>query len=914
MHMDSIEGFRLSPQQRHLWSLQQAGDDLPYRAQCAVLIEGSLNRQALSAALRDVSDRYEILRTTFGRPQEMTIPLQRVKGKSAPSIEESTLSTCHALRQEAEIEALFQEMGRVPFDLANGPVLRLSLLTLAADRHMLFVNVPSLCADATSLRILVREIGRRYSAFVRCQEPSGDASQYADLAEWENDLLESEETQEGRKHWREVEASDSSAPKLPFENRRSARAGFEPRLLASPVNPELTAKIRKLVAEYDASATAFFLACWQILLWRLTGQSDFAIGLACDGRTYEGLEEALGLFAKTLPLHCRFEEQRRFSEVLERTDGSAREAVEWQEYFGCEQLPRLDAKIEPSRFFPVAFEFQDAEANYTEAGTTFSIQKQYSCFDRFKLKLCCVQRGGLVVAELHYDSSFFCAEDVDRLAQEFRTLLESVCTNPESPIADLDIVSPNEHRQLLVEFNEPRTEYPEGKCIHDLFAERVRHAPENIAVVFENRRVTYAQLEARANQFAYHLQGLGVGPDVPVAICMERSLEMVVGILGILKAGGAYVPLDPEYPQERLAYVMEDVHAPVLLTQKSLRDSMPGLGIQVVCVDSDWETIARHGEDTPSVNATPRNLAYMIYTSGSTGRPKGVMVEHGGLTNAVNWIMKTLELSSSDRSILKTSITFDAAGRELFPTLLAGGTLIIAKPGGHRDSRYLADTIRSERISILHCVPSLLRLLVEEPAFDESLALRAVMCGGEALAPQIVTRFQSRFRAKLYNVYGPTETIIDSTYWPCEECDDHSVIPIGRPIPNARVYILDDLLRILPIGVAGNLCVGAPIRPLRSSFQTPSAARQGRGCTKRGTWRATCRTGTSSFSGVMITKSRSAASASNLGKSRERSSNTRPCGRLSSWFRKTGAERSGWWPMRPPRARHAPPLTSCAVF
>ncbi|HEY9157249.1 amino acid adenylation domain-containing protein [Candidatus Binatus sp.] len=806
--MDVIEGFRLSPQQRHLWSLQQAGDQLPYRAQCAVLIEGSLNLQVLKAVLRDISDRYEILRTGFRCPQGTNIPLQAVNEQSAPWIEECNLSNRDTSRQEAEIEALFEKVGRIPFDLANGPVLRISLLTLAADRHMLLVNLPSLCADAASLRILVREISRRYSGFVRCEEPSGDPSQYADLAEWENNLLESEETHEGNKHWREADGSAFRVPKFSFEKRPSARAAFEPRILASPVNLELTPKIKKLVARYDASASAFFLACWQILLWRLTGESDFVVGLACDGRTYEGLQEALGPFAKTLPVQFQLEEQLRFSEVLERTNRSAREAVEWQEYFDSEQLTRLDAEIEPCRFFPVAFEFQDADANHTEGATIFSIQKQYSCFDRFKLKLSCPQRGGLLVAELHYDSSFFSAEDVDRLAQEFRTLLESVCANPESPIADLDIVSPDEQRQLLVEFNDRRTDYPESKCIHELFAQRARQQPENVALVFQNRRLTYAELEARANQLAYHLQGLGVGAEVPVAICMDRSLEMVVGILGILKAGGAYVPLDPEYPKERIAYVMEDARAQVLLTQKTLRNIMPELGIAVVCVDSDWETIARHGENIPQANATAKSLAYVIYTSGSTGQPKGVMVEHGGLTNAVNWIMETLELSSSDRCLLKTPITFDAAGRELLATLLAGGTLIVAEPGGHRDSRYLADTIRSERISILHCVPSLLRLLVEEPAFDESLALRAVMCGGEALAPQIVTRLQSRVGAKLYNVYGPTETIIDSTYWPCEEYSPDCAAPIGRPIPNAQAYILDDLLRLLPIGVAGNLYIG----------------------------------------------------------------------------------------------------------
>lgn len=806
--MDLIEGFRLSPQQKHLWLLQEASNALPYRAQCAVLIEGRLDRHSLKAALRDVSDRYEILRTTFRCAHGMTIPLQRVNEDSAPSMEEFDLSAWSALRQEAAIEALFQEVGSVPFDLANGPVLRLSLLTLAAERNVLLVSAPSLCADGTSLRNLLREISRRYSGVMHRQDPSGTPSQYADLAEWENHLLESDDTLEGQEHWRESGAGAPRTPTLPAEKRPSVTVAFKPRVLVSPVTVELTTKIRRLVARYDASASAFFLACWQILLWRLTGESDFVIGLACDGRTYEGLQEALGLFAKTLPVRCQMEGPIRFSEALERSDRSAREAVAWQEYFNFDPVPRVDAEIEPQRFFPLAFEFQDAEATYTEGDTTFLIQKQYSCFDRFKLKLSCVERAGVLVAELHYDSSFFCAEDIERLAQELRTLIESACADPKSPIADLDIVSSVERHQLLVEFNDTRAEYPEGKCIHELFAERVQQAPKNIAVVCENRCVTYAELEARANQLAHHLQSLGVGPDVPVALCMDRSLEMVVGILGILKAGGAYVPLDPEYPRGRVAYVMEDVHTPVLLTQNRLRDRMPELGIELVCVDSDWDIIMKHGENAPSVSTTAKHLAYVIYTSGSTGRPKGVMVEHGGLVNAINWIVGTLGLSSSDRCMLKTPITFDAAGRELFPTLLAGGTLIIAKPGGHRDSRYLADTVRDERISILHCVPSLLRLLVEEPAFNESLSLRAVMCGGEALAPQIVTRFHSRFGAKLYNVYGPTEAIIDATYWPCEECDTHSEIPIGRPIPNAQVYVLDDLLRPLPIGAVGDLHIG----------------------------------------------------------------------------------------------------------
>ena len=297
--------------------------------------------------------------------------------------------------------------------------------------------------------------------------------------------------------------------------------------------------------------SAFFLACWQILALasQLANQSLWsawrATGVLTKGcRKRWGCLRRLCLF--TAGLKSSFGSVKFWNGLMDRRV----KPLNGRSISALKQLPRLNGEIEPRRFFPVAFEFQDAEANYTEGDTKFSIQKQYSCFDRFKLKLSCVRRGELLVAELHYDSSFFCAEDVDRLAQEFRTLLESVCANPESPIADLDIVSPNERRQLLVEFNDTRTDYSESKCIHELFAERARHAPDNVAVVFENHRLTYAQLETRANQLAHHLQGLGVGPEVPVAICMDRSLEMVVGILAILKAGGAYVPLDPEYSAE----------------------------------------------------------------------------------------------------------------------------------------------------------------------------------------------------------------------------------------------------------------------------------------------------------------------------------------------------------------------------
>ena len=446
--------------------------------------------------------------------------------------------------------------------------------------------------------------------------------------------------------------------------------------------------------------------------------------------------------------------------------------------------------------------------SYSAGDVTFAIERQHVCTERFTLKLSCAQRADLFGIELHYDSNVFQREDIERLVGQFQALLESVTGNPEALIGELEIVSEPERQRLLIEFNDTEASYPEGKCIHQLFEEQAERTPNNVALACEDRRLTYAELNARANQLANHLRTQGVRPEVRVGICMERCPEMIVGLLGILKAGGAYVPLDPAYPRQRLAFMLEDVRAPVLVTRRSVVEDGIAPGVRVVSLDLDWDTIARESEANPVSGATDRNATYVIYTSGSTGSPKGVIVEHGGLVNAVNWLTKALELSARDRCLLKTPITFDAAGREIFPILMAGGTLVVAEADGHRDSRYIAETIRNEGITILHCVPSFLRLLVEEPAFDALAALRAVMCGGEALPAEVVMRFHQRSKAALYNVYGPTETIIDSAYGLCTSDIADSTIPIGRPIPNATIYIADDMLRLVPIGVAGNLYIG----------------------------------------------------------------------------------------------------------
>src|ERR1700730_18253644 len=804
-----IEGFRLSPQQRHLWSLQQTDHAPSYRSQCTVRIEGPLDLEALEAALGGVFARHEIFRTTVACLPGTDIRGQVISEGGALSINNCDLRGLEPHEQAAELESLFRAAGELSSGGDNSRPALISLATLSANKHVLFVTLSAFCADTVTLRIFVHELGRFYSACQRGETRADAVLQYADVAQWENELLESADTKAGRDYWRKHNLSSVPVLTLPFEHHRFTTPGFDPRSLSFELEADLTAALKAAVRNYNTSPSVFLLTCWQTLLWRLTGQPHFIVGMACDGRTYDDLRETPGLLAHSVPLQCHLESQFHFSELLKRGNESTREVLDWQEYFGWDSIDGSNTGREEASFLPIIFEFAQQPMPYCARDVTFAIERQDVCTERFTLKVSCVQRADLFSIELHYDRNVFRREDIERLVGQFQTLTESAARNPETLIGELEILSGAERQRLLVEFNDTEAHYPKGKCIHQLFEEQVERTPNNVAVAFGDLRLTYAQLNARANQLAHHLQTQGVGPEVPVGICMERCLEMVVGLVAIIKAGGAYVPLDPAYPRDRLAFMLRDTRARVLLTRKrAMEDGMAAPGVRVVCLDSDWDTIARESEENPAGGATDRNAIYVIYTSGSTGQPRGVVVEHRGLANAVNWLTKTLELSVTDRCLLKTPISFDAAGREIFPILMAGGSLVVAEADAHRDSRYIAETINSEGITVLHCVPSFLRLLVEEPAFDAPAALRAVMCGGEALPSEVVMRFHQRSKARLYNVYGPTETIIDSACGLCERDTGSSTVSIGRPIPNALMYIADDRLRLVPIDVAGNLYIG----------------------------------------------------------------------------------------------------------
>jgi amino acid adenylation domain-containing protein len=803
MNNQIIEGFRLSPQQERLWLLQQGGTArTPFRAVCAVLIEGDLRAERLEAALRAVVARHEILRTTFQLLPAMTLPVQVIAETSGVELGVRDLSGLGPERRGREVEALLAECAARPFDFAEGPLLDATLAALAADRHVLVLGLPALCADAAALDNLLAEIVGAYGGG---DETPDAPMQYADVAEILNELVESDSTKAGREFWQKKSLPPTDSLKLACELQPQDGAAFDPRRFKTALDAETAARVGQLASRFRTTAGVVLLACWQTLLYRLSGQAEVVTGTLYDCRAYEELGGSLGLFAKHLPVHASLSGDATFVEVLRRVAQAAHEVHDRQEYFTWGQV----AAGGSADFFPYAFEYAESPAAETRHGLTFSVLERHVCVERFKLNLSVVRGGDALGATLYYDASRFRLEDVRRVEGHFLRLLESALDDPEERVGRLEILGEEERRLLVEVWNDTAADFAPAACVHRLVEEQAARTPEAVAVVFEGRQLTYAELDRGANRLANHLRALGVGPETRVGVCVERSAEMVVALLAVLKAGGAYVPLDPEYPQERLAFMLEDARVRVLVTERPLADALPEHGARVVLLDADAETIARAGAEGPEgVGVEAQNLAYVIYTSGSTGKPKGVMISHRAIANRLLWMQRAFPLTGVDAVLQKTAFSFDASVWELFVPLLAGARLVVARPGGQQDSAYLVGLMREQRVTVLQLVPSMLRVVLEEAALEDCEGLRHVYCGGEALPTELERRFRARVGAALHNLYGPTEASIDVTHELCDGESQSGVVPIGRPLANVRLYILDEQFRPVPVGVAGQLHAG----------------------------------------------------------------------------------------------------------
>ncbi len=797
-----IEGFRLSPQQKRLWQLQ-GNDGAAYKTQAVISIEGELNYQNLATALEKVVGQHEILRTTFRREPEMTWPVQ-VIGAGSVQLEQIDWCGITPEAQKLKVEALRQELKNRPVAFDEEAPAHFCLIALAPTRHWLIVTLPALCSDAASLNLLVCEISRAYAS-----ASLDEAMQYADIAEWQNQLLENEDGEMGRAFWRQQELQNFSAAALPFETPAARELNFNPQSVAVEISEELFNKLAALAKNYNTTSAIVLLACYNILLWRMNGENDLTLGVSYDGRAYEELKNALGLLTKYLPVSSSLSARAPFQQVLAQTHAAASKAGEWQDFFSWENL---NGKLSgaPS-YFPFGFEFYEAAPQFFAGAASFAIEQRQTCVERCKLKFTAEPCDKKLAIRFDFDPNFFQAADMRRLAENYLALAAAAAEAPETAIGALNLLTPAERQYLVYDYNDTAAAYPTDKCMHHFIEAQAWRAPDKVAVEFQEQALTYGELNRRANQLARKLRALGVGRDVLAGICVERSPEMIIGVLAILKAGGAYVPLDPNYPQERLEFILNDTQTPVLLTKKSVvnnfKFTIENLKLQIVCLDTDWQTIAEARAENLSDETTPGNLVYIIYTSGSTGKPKGVIITHQDLVIS-NLARLAYFKQPVDKFLLLSSLSFDSSVVGIFWTLCEGGTLFLVPESLQQNMPELAAIIAQHQISHLLTLPSFYALLMEYAQPRQLDGLRNAIVAGEACPLKMVERHKALLpHTQLFSEYGATETTVFSSVYDCL-AQTLNIAPVGDPIANAQMYVLNADLQPQPFYGAGEVLFG----------------------------------------------------------------------------------------------------------
>jgi amino acid adenylation domain-containing protein len=811
----SIEGFQISPQQKRLWLLQQKANHQPYRVQCAVLVEGNIVHSILEKTIHNVWAKYEILRTSFPTLAEMTVPLQVIGKKASIKFNYYDWHNLNTEIQQINIEALFQDYNKLYFDLKAGFTSQIDIIKKSENQYLLLIAISTICADRISLHHLLHDISVTYNTYLQEDELEDTPLQYADIAAWQNELLIGEEAEIAKDYWLNQKVSNSPIDKLPNEKKVNQTPRFEPKIISIHLDSAITNNIAVIAQKYTVDISTVLMACWQILLWRLNKKSEAVLAWCCDGRNYQELQPAVGLLAKYLPVRIQIQENYILADILKQLDKQLNEAVQWQDFFNSEYFVADTKDTQKLSFLPFVFEFVSQPSKYFAGDVSFSIQNIYSCIECFKVKLLCWHQGDSLTAELYYDANLFEQEDIERLAAQFQTLLSSAINNPETAIisaepqvvAQLEILSPQERQQLLGQFNNTKTAPSPYQCIHHWIEAQAHNTPNNVAVVFGNQHLTYEQLNAKSNNLANHLASLGVKPETVVALCVGRSLDMIVGMLGILKAGAAYLPLEPSLPEAALAFRLQDAQASVLLTQKCLVETM-NFQARVVFIDAEIN-------DSPQNNilkpATPENLAYVIYTSGSTGKPKGVAVEHRQIVNYVNGILEKLDLPVAANFATVSTFAADLGNTAIFSALCTGGCLHIISQEGVTNPVELAEYCSRNAIDCLKIVPSHLSALLASEYGKQILPRQRLILGGEACSWELIKQVQQQApECQVINHYGPTETTVGVLTYTVETNSNltSETVPIGRPLANTEIYLLDSYLQPVPIGVYGEIYIG----------------------------------------------------------------------------------------------------------
>jgi amino acid adenylation domain-containing protein len=807
--------YPLSFQEQQLWLVDRLASNTPaYNIPIAINLAGKLNEKAFAESLNEIIRRHEVLRTSFVVEN----------GQPVVAIAEVVTFTLavEVLESNARVEHIATEFAKQPFDLSHAPLLRAKLLRLGETEYTLLITLHHIVADGWSIGILIRELAAIYEAFSQ-EKPSPLPKlpiQYVDFAYWQQQQVQ-QNIQVLLAYWKQQLKGKLPVLTLKADRARSPVQTFNGAQAKLILPQYLTQALKNLSHQEGATLFMTLLAAFKTLLYRYTGQTDILVGSPIANRNRGEIETLIGCFVNILVLRSDLSGEPSFRELLARVRQIALGAYVHQDL----PFEKLVEEIQPERdpsynpVFQVMFVLQNVpipDANLSNV--SFNYQPGYNGTAKFDLTLFMEEREEELVGTLEYNTDLFEFATIERMLGHFRTLIEGIVVNPERGISDLPLLTADEEYQIIVEWNQTNQEWEkdlQAELFHKQFEAQVERTPDAIAVVFQDRQLTYRQLNQKANQLAHYLQKLGVKPDILVGICVERSIEMLVGLLGILKAGGAYVPLDPTYPKQRLAFMLEEVQAPVLLTQQHLVDS--GLDainlIQnslVVCLDTDWQKIDQSSLENPVTQVTVDNLAYVIYTSGSTGKPKGTLIEHRGLTNYLNWCSQAYAVEQGEGAIVHSSISFDMTITGLFSPLLVGRRVELLAEGFSIES-LAAALRRGSNFSLIKITPAQLELLSQQLSPEAAAGkTRAFIIGGENLSASLLTFWQNAApETLLVNEYGPTETVVGCcVYWVPLNQHQSGWIPIGRPIANTQLYILDQKLRPVPIGVTGELYIG----------------------------------------------------------------------------------------------------------
>ncbi|HST60256.1 MAG TPA: amino acid adenylation domain-containing protein, partial [Longimicrobium sp.] len=802
----------LSSAQERLWFLDRLeGGSSFYNIPMAIRLLGGLDTAALEQAIGEIVRRHETLRTTIHEVGEAAVQVIAPFAGFALAVDD--LSALADDARAAETDRRARESAARPFDLAAGPLFRANLLRLASEEHVLLICMHHVVSDGTSLGVLLRELSALYAAYREGGESTLAelAVQYADFAVWQREQLQGEVLDRQLAWWKGRLGGAPTLLELPTDRPRPAvqsyRGAREP--LSFPAG--LLDRLQSLGRGEGATLYMVLLGAFQVLLAKYAGTEDVVVGSPIAGRTRRETEELIGFFANTLVLRTELDGDPSFREVLRRVRDVTLGAFEHQEV----PFEKLVAELQPERslshapIFQVMFTLQNADATGIDLpalrleGVPAALETT-----RFDLGLSVITDGMDITGSMEYSTDLFDAETIRRMLGHLERVLEQVVEDADRRMSALALLGEAEQARVVDEWNRTAADYPADACIHTLIAEQTARTPDAVAVVFADDALTYAELDARANRLARRIVSLGAGPEAFVGICLDRSAEMVVAMLAVLKSGAAYLPLDPSYPADRLAYMLEDSGAPLLITQQALRNLLPADGVRVLSIDAeaDASAIAAESADAPATSVVAENAAYVIYTSGSTGRPKGVQVTHGNAVSFFTGMDGRVGGTARGTWLAVTRISFDIHVLELLWTLARGFRVVVQpEPDRARDGETIAEQIRRHGVTHLQCTPSLAAMLIAESGIEALAGLDRILLGGEALPADLAAQIRTVLPDGVVNMYGPTET----TVWSATHAVDRDgAVPIGRPIANTRVYVVDAAMHAQPAGVPGELLIG----------------------------------------------------------------------------------------------------------